>query len=414
MKTLLKKVLGVAFSGKATLVLLGVLLVVFFAGRAMPWMYTSPFTFALLAAFFINIVGAMISRVPGVAKKCRAAEPSDVTTQMSPYVDIPATGSADEVFKEVKEALPRYSLVAKDNTFSATRFGYGPLGTLVLYAAVLMLLAGGLVVFYTRTQGEVVLTEGQFFTGGPMEYIRFRPPIIGSPPALGFIVNKIKPSKAWEPSGFETELLVEAPGGSEPRKLYGKGRAKAGDAQVRITEAGVSPNVILRGPDGFVYEDAFVNLLVLYGWEDTFRFSATPYVARFNFYPDYYKGKFGDATRSLKMNNPVFRVRIYRADSLIQDELMKPGDKMNINGLSFGIGDIRLWGKFIITKQKGTPVLKAGIVVGLIGLVWLCLFHRRLIRGRLRDGKLLLTGQSDHFSGLNKRRIKKLAERLRH
>jgi hypothetical protein len=415
LKTVLKKTLSVAASGKTTLVLLGALLIAFVVGQAMPWVYTSPVAAALLAVFFLNLLAVIVSSVPSVLRRCRADEPSEVADKAKPYVEVPVAGSPENVFQDIKKSLGRYRFASEGEVFLADRFRSGPLGTLLLYAALLLLLAGGVAVFYTRTSGEVILTEGQTFSTMGGGFRRLSPPKIGDLPRMGFTIVKIRPSGGgWDSKGLVADLEVFTPGGAERRSLAGGKAERISDGSLRINEIGVSPRITLMGPGGMVYEDAYVSLRVLYGEEDFYFFPATTYSAKFKFYPDYYKSKFGDGTRSLEINNPVFRVQIYKSDRFIQDELMKPGDQMYIDGLSFGIGDIRLWGAFIITRQEGTPLVIAGLIIGIVGLVWSLIFHRRVIRGQLRDGKLLITGESDYFPGLNKRRIEKLAERLRH
>jgi hypothetical protein len=434
-KTLLKKTLSAAISGWAALILLAALSLMYVLGRWIPqrmyvhfrelaqwkerWpglgrlfdalgffdIYTSPLFLLLLGAFMAIVAALIILATPGVLRRCRGDRPAGVT---APLVELQAEGTAEEVLARAKRSLRGYRFHVEGGRFAAVRFRFGPIGVLLLYGAMFLLLVGGLTVFYTKTGGKVILTEGQVFNGDLREYEEFRLPLVGGPPPIAIQVAGIR-LKDDEP---EVKLFLPTAEGLRKKEFRGGERASLGDIRLSVTDTGVAPHLVLEGPGGMLYEDAFVNLRVLHGGRDGYRFPATPYMAEFRFYPDYYKGRFGDATRSLQMKNPAFRVFIYKGGRMVKDILLRPGEATEFEGFELAIKGIRSWGKFTIQSQRGTGLLKAGAAIGVLGLLWSFVFYRREIQGEIGEGRILLSGRGDFFPGFNERRVRRLAKNL--
>lgn len=377
--------------------------------------YTSPLVAVLLGLFFANLLLVMYSRLGVVRCRCALldmAKPFDSLTlridRAGPdALEIPLSDQLPEGKLEsvIKTALRGYRVFSCNGKHIGVKNRFGPLGSVLFHLSFILLLAGGLMVFYTRSYGEVYLTEGQEFYGSRDEYARLIRSKTGAMPKVAFAVKKISQSvkgdvitSAWADIRMQGQGLDSLDNSGRPGRTVAINRpVYVGDTAILLNAYGVAPLISLRDASGAVYEYAYVNLNVFPMGLDTVEFPATDITARLEFFPDYYSDMGIDASRSIEIRNPVFSVELLKGGKVTASGLLRVGGKLGAGGFEFSIEDMRLWGKFQVIRERGGGFLYAGFLAGFAGLLWRFFLYRREVRIHAGEGRILISGWSEYF-----------------
>ncbi len=377
--------------------------------------HSSPLTLAVLGLFFANLALNWVSGLKLALRRVRVDVPPPGMSEPDEEIPAPA-GNEDSVIERMREGLRGYRFHREGGRFLAVRNRFGPFGHLLFHLSFIIILAGGLTVYYTRTTGVARVTEGQMFTGTAAEYSSLRPPKAGSPPDIAFMVQDIEPEFVRdEPVQLNASLLLMRQGGPVPRSVGINRPLAAGDTSILIRSADVAPKFRLMQQDPpLVYEQAVVSLKVLAGEMDSYIVPFTKFRLDFVFYPDFAERDGLPYTRSLRMDNPVFRVAIHGADGKVYERYVRPGEQAEAGELVFALDGLALWGEFLIVKERGRWLLVAGFALGMAGLVWRFFFPRVEVRGEYREGRLLVAFRSALPYGPQRREFQSLLERMKH
>jgi len=367
--------------------------------------YTSPLTIIMLILFFVNLLVVFVNRSAKLVPQCAIRVPErpaggDAAADVS-------IGQIDDaaLSGRIREMLGGFAFRSEGGRFIAVRNRYAPFGLVLFHMSFFLLLIGGLMLFYTRSEGTVLLTEGQDFRG--KEWRTLSPPIIGNPPELVFTVNDIRPL-------YDKDITVDMEvdvalyrstrmGDFDTQTISVNNPAISGPVSILISEVGVSPLLNFRDVRGQRYEYAFVSLDVLNGKRDGFAIPYTNFRMEFEFYPDYVIRDGLESTLSPKLNNPVFHAYFFEGPRLKWEGNVKPGQKVDMGPLNMQMEDLRYWAKLLVIKERGRNPLILGLAMGIIGLVWRFFFNRMEVAG-VREGEILrlaVRGGQSKFSAEN-------------
>lgn len=373
----------------------------------------SPVTLFLLVLFFLNLITVTTDRIPIILRRAYVSKdsipvfgPGDLKVSggarkidMSPQLASSAMKGISGYFRKkgwfVKEGREGGTLLAVKNRL--TVFGF-----LVFHLSFLVLLAGGLLIFYTRFSGNIVLTEGQSFDGDVKQFrqISRQPKIMHALPSLLFSLEKV--TMAYEgglPSDLSVALRIRYEG-EEKNEVIGINRpVKMGSLTMLATSVGVSPLFILRNAgDRKEIDGAWVSLNVLKGQEDSFSFENNPEtVFHARFFPDYVLEDGKEKTRSPEILNPAFHITVKKNKISIAEATIRPGQAMVFEPYMLEFADLRHWAEFQVVREIGPAPLIAGFVLAITGLVLRLIFYRREVRVAVEGGTIYLAGKSDLY-----------------
>jgi cytochrome c biogenesis protein ResB len=74
-------------------------------------------------------------------------------------------------------------------------------------------------------------------------------------------------------------------------------------------------------------------------------------------------------TKSLQLIRPAVVVRVLRGSVELGGATLARGDRFDFEGMKIGFPEIRYWGEFSIVRDPGAPVVFAGYLIGLLGLL---------------------------------------------
>ena len=258
--------------------------------------------------------------------------------------------------------------------------GRALVGSLVLHAGLLVVLAGGVVTAGYRFDGTVLATEGQVLDLSGDAYLR----LVEGP----FLAEKTRPAVTLELESFAPRYQGPTPVAldSTLRVRSGDGRERTVTVQVNrpvrfdglvFTQAGhgFSPSVVVVSPQGVPVVDAFVALRSQRGsdqatYEDYVDAPGLPNRLVLRVFPDLSLEDGRPVSRSFVPRNPFLLARfVDRRGETISQTLVRLGESAELGGFNVTFRDLRYWSAFRVTRDVGRFVVFAGFGLCLLGAV---------------------------------------------
>lgn len=382
---------------------------------------------ALYAVLLLNLVLCMAHRLPATLKRCQRTRPPAGLGDLGRYRTRAVTVGRQNpsVLADLARALERrgyrVSLDAGGRAFAALRGRFAPLGDLAFHLAFILILIGAFVTAYTRFTGDVVIAEGQTFWGERGDYLRFQPreDFSRRAPRLSFAVEEIG-AAFYRDELFFTDLYARvrypanSPAGRATVRLSQP--LRLGGAMVNLVGYGFAPVYVLRGPDGRELDSAVVNLNVFPpGVEDSFRLPGLPHQVYVTVFPDPVLTDRIPRSRSNNLRNPMLRLRVYRHKVRVYEGVVPLGSSVSFDGLRLEFPELRRSGQVRVLRDPGAPWVFAAFLMGIAGLAFRLLWHRREVAGLVvsegGDATLHVGAEADVFRHLHWARLRGLLER---
>ena len=445
---------------KTTVIILLILLVLYFLGLVIPqkvffktraeydaWMegfpylyrfldfmgfteiYVAPLTVFFLLLFFLNLIVVTSGRIPLILKKAYLigdATPSFASSELRRLKNVRSievsSGKGIEFAKVVSEYFRKkrwfVSVNPKSGSVLSVKNRLSVLGFLMFHLSFFVLLAGGLLIFYSRFSGSVTLTEGQWFKGDIKQFhkVHRQPKMLFELPSLNFYLKKVTMIyDKGQPADLAVSLRAILDGETSDHTIGINRPIKLGSLTMLSNNVGVSPLMILRhASDGKEIDGAWVSLNVLKGGTDHFLFDKTPdltYHARF--FSDYVVREGIETSRSPEIKNPAFNLRVMRKDKTIANGTIKPGQAMVFESYMLEFADFRRWAEFQVVREMGPAPLIVGFSLAIMGLVMRLIFYRREIRIAVQDSTMYITGTAQLNEHAFKEEMDGIVEELR-
>lgn len=139
---------------------------------------------------------------------------------------------------------------------------------------------------------------------------------------------------------------------------------------LRLSGFGFAPRYEILDRNGNVVESAFAKLNVFPpGQRDFVIPQAFPYRVYLEVYPDaeVRDGAIVNATQNLK--RPILLATVYRGHLPIASAPLRVGEPLEFEGLRLRFPEIRVWGELTWVRDPGVPLIFAGCLIGMTGLV---------------------------------------------
>ena len=375
--------------------------------------YLSPVTLFFLTLFFINLIIVTMERIPLLIRQSHIGEGGmpdfkgrdlglsaaarDVTINSSDRAGV--IKIAEKYFKTrgwyVLTDDSKSTILAVKNRFSV--FGF-----LFFHLSFLLFLIGGLLIFYSRMSGNVVLTEGEIFTGELNQFrkVNRRPRIMEKMNIPGILLEDVD---MHYKNNRRSDLFITlkiGTGEEARREIVAINQpAVVGNVTLLANNAGVSPLFILRDSDGKNDIDgAWISLNVLDGQIDSFAFSnSSTIIYRAWFYPDYEIKEGYESSRSPDIINPAFHISVEEKGVTVAESTIKKGQSMVFGQNMLVFADLRKWGSLQVVREIGPSLLVIGFALGITGLVMRLVFYRRELRIAVTSDRLYLVGKSNLY-----------------
>ena len=360
-------------------------------------MSTSPIFLGVLGLFFLNLVLVLGARWNSIWRQARLRPRSEPVLRSwlrgpgSRTAPLPSHWGIGHVVHTLRGSGYQVRKVGKGGVWGV-RHRTAPLGFLVFHVSFFLLFAGGLMIYYTRFVGDVVLTEGQEFAGVYRQVRRESP--LGRRPDLAFRLMEVVPRfAAGQPLSLEAVFRFRGGGGGEERRSRVNHPARWGTATVLVQQAGIAPVLWLQDAQGFTLDRAAV-VAMTRGTEPTVvpLADGTVEVSIAPMAPgDDFPGR--DDLPVL----PVHLTVIHQGETVFSGILTQGGAATWPQG-RLVMEDLDYWLGIQVVSERGGGVLMAGFVMGILGLIWRLLLYRREVAVLWDEESFSLAGRSEYFS----------------
>lgn len=394
--------------------------------------FGSPWFGAIYLALLVSLLGCIVPRARQHLAAMRARPPATPRrlARLPEYRERRTGGTPDEVVREAAQVLRRRRFrVVEDGSSVAAERGYlREVGNLVFHVAIVVILLGVAAGSLLGFKGTALVVEGRGFANTVTQYDGYQAGALTGPgdlPPFALTVRKFDASfqKSGPTRGAATNFdafldYTEHPGG--PRKSYDLGvnhPLNIGGAQIFLIQHGYAPSFTVRDSDGEVAYSGPVPFLPQdgnytstgvvkvpdaqpdgLGFEGFFLPTATvdPQLGPRSVFPAalrpavYLTAYHGD----LGMNDGIAQ-SIYKLDTSQMKQFQSKGssgkDPLRLAltpgqtaKLPDGRGSITFdgykdWVNLQISRNPGTPIVFAGAVLALAGLLASLFVRRRRV-----------------------------------
>jgi cytochrome c biogenesis protein ResB len=208
-------------------------------------MPTSPVFVSVLVLFFLNLLLVLLARIGPTFRRVtlrpRSEKGLDAWARLEESLE--GTPGADWSASHVARTLRGYGYQVRkagERTFWGVKHRTAPLGFLLFHLSFFLICGGGVLLYYTRFVGFVVLSEGQPFDGAYTSVDRMPP--LGGPPELRFTLERADPRfERGDPVHLGASFRLEQAGSSVERQARVNHPAEWGTVRLLVNEAGLAP-----------------------------------------------------------------------------------------------------------------------------------------------------------------------------
>jgi hypothetical protein len=352
---------------------------------------------SVLGLFFLNLTVVIGGRIGPTFRRVRLKPRSEpglkawTGMEESLSAPLPPGWTAQHASNTLKGFGYRMSW-AGGKTVWGVRHRTAPLGFLAFHLSFFLICAGGALLYYSRFVGNVVLVEGQEFTGSYQQVVR-QPPVFPIPD-LRFTLQDVKP--VYE-GGFPLQLgatfRFPTAGGSVEKESWINRPAVAGSAKLLVHRAGLAPVFWLQDGDGFTVDRVSVvtstlgdrpTSALIGGGEVLLEVEPMPPGADFPTLDE--------------LREDGLRLRVLTGDVARFEGALRPGEAVAWDGGRLVLEEVRYWVSLQVIAERGGGFLIAGFVLGITGLIWRLLCYRREVALSWDDRELRITGRGEYFS----------------
>jgi hypothetical protein len=348
-----------------------------------------------LALFFLNLAGVLLERTGTTLRRIRFRPPApDVARSL-------ATGAA-----ALRVGRPAGFTAAWPATV-LRRLGYrvtnpdersawgvkhrtAPVGFLLFHASFFILCAGAVLLYFTRSVATLAAAEGQATDTSRAQLVRRAP--WGTPPPFGFTVERVDVEvEAGLPVHLSARLRPDDPGLPALTSRV-NGPATWGALSLLVERAGLAPVLWLQDSRGFTLdrvavitstEKAEPTRVPLAG--GAFEVFVEPIAVGPSF-PE--RGAL--ATTALA-------VRVERGGRTVYTGPLAPGRIVPVGDRFLQLAELRYWVGVRMVHERGGPLLIAGFVLAVVGLVWRLLWYRREVAIVWDEESVSIGGRGELF-----------------
>ncbi len=333
---------------------------------------------ALLAPFWLvyfllllNTGMCLWRRLP-VLKRDVAAAPRWPGRPADGEIDLPAA-SGEEDGRRLLRQLGYGVTWANEGLVGGVKRRWSGLGTFLFHGAFFLLALGFSLTLLGRQETHLRVAENEEYTGAREQISSVTAPrlLTGGVPEVRFRVEAVHP-EFWEDRLLFTELRADLvfANGRRRRTWINRPLWLGGVTFLRMAGFGYTPRYELVDRDGRLLDTAFVKLNVFPpGQRDFFQPNNYPHRVYVEVLPDAYEENGIGLTRSLNLVNPAVDVRVYRGRVDLGGALLQAGERYPFEGMQVGFPEISYWANFSVVRDPGAPVVFAGFLVGLAGLL---------------------------------------------
>ncbi|HEX9241765.1 MAG TPA: cytochrome c biogenesis protein ResB [Anaeromyxobacter sp.] len=364
--------------------------------------HRSPLAVLLWSLFFVNLVAALVLRVPGIVKRARLATPIPAPAASGfPFLRrLPVATTVADPLAVVRARLEARGFLVREGEgrLRAVRNRFAPLATILFHVSFLVILTGALIAQLTRFEGRLELGVGEEFTGD-LGQLAGRPVLarFATRPRGGFILENVSPEIVNGTAVRIRVVLRDARGLSREFELNEPYRAEDGTSYV-LNDVDVAPLLVVHDAQGQELDGAYLRERLLSGKPADAPIRGLPLKVRL--FPDWEQVDGEDTTRSEEMKNPAVQLSIDTKTGRTVRRTLRVGDSALFGPYRVEFREWRYWVGLRVRSERGLPVLFGGFGLAALALALRLLLYRRDYLAALVGGEVELAGRADYYEAL--------------
>lgn len=358
-----------------------------FDALALDHVFTSALYYAAAGLLAVNLIVCTWERV---ARRLRRATPRGTgavpeSALVLEAVDPAAVGDAftslGAQLTEAGEGETRYYL---------RRGGVGFIGSIVMHAALVLVLAGGVLTGLTTFRGEMLFTEGQMHLDTPDDYLG-----VSQVPSLGDAFRDFAITLESMEFTYEDGTVVDAVANLQVTDASGDRKEaarvnyplKVKGKSFLLQDAGHSVWITVTDPGGAVVLDSFVSLLNVTdrGYEDSIALPTGD--LRILSRPDATRPLDEEMAEGLRVTSPIVGLAMAE-DGEPEDRVwLVPGSAgATVGGYTVRVNEVRVWNRFMVRADGGRHVIYLSFALIIAGTLVRFIDPDRWLKAALVEG----------------------------
>lgn len=361
-------------------------------------MSTSPVFLSVLGLFLLNLLAVLLSRIGPtwrrISPRARSERGLQAWARLEENLSTPlpegwSAGHAARTLRGFGYQVHRPG----ETTFWSVKHRTAPLGFILFHLSFLLLFVGGVLIYYTRFVGSVVLSEGQTFSGAYSDVERHPP--LGSPDDLQFELQRVDfRMERGEPVHLGATFGFRQAGGSTvERHARVNHPARWGAARLLVNQAGLAPVLWLQDGQGFTLDRVAAPVRAL-GRSPT----AVALQGEGLSVLVHPLGKGASFPSREELPQTAIRIQCMDQSVVVFDGTLRPGEAATIGERRLVLEEYRMWARVRVVSERGPVALVTGFVIGIVGLIWRLVLYRREIVVAWDDARFNLVGRAEYFS----------------
>ncbi len=368
---------------------------------------TSPPFFAVVAFLLLVLICVIIDRFGVTLRRIRFRPPSEQTLLLRAEKAATSIGQAPKNWsKSAKAVLEGFGFAAApvgSQAVWAVKHRYAILGFPVFHVSFLLIFAGGVQIYLTRSVAAVRVVEGQAFQTEQAFVVR--QPLWGALPKLSLFVEQVN---VQHEEGEVVHLGATISGNAGRQELWVNHPARFAATSILVTGAGLSPELWIQDKEGFTADR--VAIVVNAKGGDSTTISLVDGITELTLAPLPLEKPL--PSRDELAGNPVSIVGRY-ANAQPVAGILKTGERLPVGDLVVVLDDLRYWVALRIVTERGGGWLIAGFFLAVVGLIWRLVWFRREVAVTVKDQTVEIWGRSELYTHRFDVELEAIAEVLR-
>lgn len=368
---------------------------------------SSPVFLAVLGLLFVVLTAVIVDRIRATLRRVRFLPPAAATLRARAASDAAVVGPVRPGWlKATRTVLAGFGYEAEtvaEDAVWGVKHRRAALGFPLFHVSFFLLLVGGGLIFFTRGVTATRLVEGQELASAGLHVLR--QPRWGRLPELRLLLTEV--SVAHE-RGEVTELAASlaGPGGSQAVRVNHP--ARYGATSILVTGAGLAPSLWLQDEAGFTLDRVAVAVEGPNGSEAVVPLAGSRVRLTLSPLP-----LAGPLPNRAELATTEVAVAATGEGLARWSGTLRPGERVALGPFSLVLEEVRYWAELRAVTERGGGWLASGFALGVSGLVWRLVWHRREIAVTLRGDMITIHGRSELYHHRFAHEVAAVAEVLR-
>ncbi|MDA8234014.1 MAG: cytochrome c biogenesis protein ResB [Clostridia bacterium] len=252
-------------------------------------------------------------------------------------------------------------------------------GNCFFHVGLVIIVMGGLLTLGYKMGGYVEIAEGETFVEKHENYLAITEGLFFNEDHLGFQVMLNKQTRYFKENGqldYVTSRITVSDNGREivfPKVERGQPITYRGITFYHF-RSGFAPYITIKDSGGQALLEGYALFNSMWHnkkgeYSMDLAIAGTDLLLKAKFYPNATSQYGMMVSKSSQALNPVIQAAVMKKGKLVGRIQFKPGQDAVIEGMTIGMGDIRYWTGYEVSRDPGAGVIFTGFLVSLGGIV---------------------------------------------